>query len=182
MNTLLLASAVTVVATYLGTEQQQPTYKDKIFQLRQDAKQKESKEIVDDSYTTRKGSSTFYLNSKKTSRERYVRNLLESMFRYKFPSVRPKWLKNPKTGRNMEIDCYCKEMSLCVEVDGIQHNKYLPYFHKKGYQEFLDMRERDFMKTILCKKRGMKLVRLPHNVHDQDIEAYLLQQINKVMK
>jgi hypothetical protein len=41
------------------------------------------------------------------------------------------------------------------------------------------MRERDQMKNLLCKQRGLKMVRLPHTVADQEIEAYLLVEINK---
>jgi hypothetical protein len=191
MNPLLMTAALTVLATYLGTKPT-TTYKDQIFELRKDAKDNEQREMerqVEEGKNYVGGSKkrrgltgqSYYLDKKKVSRERYVRNLLETMFRHRFPSIRPKWLVNPKTGRCLELDCYCKEMNLCVEIDGIQHHKYLPYFHKSGYQEFLDMRDRDQMKNILCRKRGLKLVRLPHTVADQDIEMYLLQKINTVL-
>jgi hypothetical protein len=189
MNPLLLTTILTMAGTYYGTHQKtEDSYQDKIFQLRERAKQEEGKEIHGEVMAgklfPRRGltGQSYYLNKKKVSRERYVRHLLETFFRYKFPSVRPVWLKNPKTGRNMELDCYCKEMNLCVEIDGVQHHKYLPYFHKGGYQEFLEMKERDQMKNVLIKQRGLHLVRLPHTVADQDIEAYLLAEINKKIK
>jgi hypothetical protein len=187
MNPLMITAGLTILATYIGTK---PTtnQSDQLFALRAEAKRNEEIAIdnqVKDAKTFKSrglSGQNYYLDKKKVSRERYVRHVLETMFRYRFPSVRPSWLKNPKTGRNMEIDCYCKEMNLSVEIDGEQHSKYIPYFHKKGYQEFLEMRDRDMMKTLLCKQRKMKLVRLPHTVADQDIEAYLLREINKVIK
>ena len=186
MNKLLLTTGIIVLGTLLGTTTTS-THKDKLFELRKNAKRNEEQQIerqMQEAKTFKRRGLTgqrYYLDKKKVSRERYVRNLLETMFPYRFPSVRPKWLVNPKTGRSLELDCYCKEMNLAIEVDGIFHHKYIPYFHKKGYQEFLDMRERDQMKNILCRKRGLKMVRLPHTVADQDIEMYLLQEINKVM-
>jgi very-short-patch-repair endonuclease len=103
------------------------------------------------------------------------------MLRRKFPSIKPDWLINPKTGRRMEIDCYCKEMRLGVEIDGEQHHRYIPYFHKKGYSEFEAMQERDMMKNVLIKKRGINLIRLPYTVPDNEIEMFLMKKLNEVM-
>lgn len=187
MNPLLITSMVVIVGTLLGTQKQTDTYQDKIFKIRDKAKESEEKEIEKSLingklYQKRNGKSgkSYHLNQKKVSRERYVRNLLQTMFRYRFPSIRPKWLLNPKTGRRLEIDCYCKEMRLCIEIDGCQHHRYTPFFHRT-YQEFINMKERDQIKSLLIRKRGLKLIRLPFNVPDCDIETYLLQAINKVM-
>jgi very-short-patch-repair endonuclease len=103
------------------------------------------------------------------------------MLRRKFPSIKPEWLINPKTGRRLEIDCYCKERRLGVEIDGEQHHRYIPYFHKKGYGEFEAMQERDMMKNVLIKKRGIHLIRLPYTVPDNEIEMFLMKKLNEVM-
>ena len=123
----------------------------------------------------------FYTNKKKRSRENYIRNIVESIFRSPFPSIRPEWLINPKTGRRLELDLYNKSLRLSFECDGIQHSQYLPYFHKT-YQRYQDMKERDILKSVLCKKRGLTLIRIPHHIHDQELESFILSEIHKKYK
>ena len=123
----------------------------------------------------------FYTNKKKRSRENYIRNIVESIFRSPFPSIRPEWLINPKTGRRLELDLYNKSLRLSFECDGIQHSQYLPYFHKT-YSRFQDMKDRDLMKSILCKKRGLTLIRIPHDIPDNELEGFLLSEIHKKYK
>ena len=176
MTQLLLATALVVVANYLNTAYEPSTlnYHDKILEMRREVRETAKQEAEEDTKQEfsqyRKGGQgqgrNMFLDRRATTREKYVRRLLENMFRHKFPSVKPAWLLNPKTGRRMEIDCYCKEMRLGVEIDGEQHHKYIPYFHKKGYREFQDMKERDMVKSALMKKQGVRLVRLPYTVLD----------------
>ena len=127
-----------------------------------------------------KKSTFFYATKKQHTREAYIRSILESIFRTPFKSVRPSWLVNPLSGRRLEIDCFSPGLRLCVECDGRQHSEYVPYFHK-NYQAFLDMKQRDIMKSAMIRKRGLKLIRVPYFIPDQDLESYLLSEINKVM-
>src|SRR5690606_33925395 len=69
--------------------------------------------------------------------ENRCRVIMEKIFGKPFPSVRPKWLKNPATRRNLELDMYChsielpgfkKPIRLAVEYDGKQHTM-LTKFH-----------------------------------------------------
>ena len=36
-------------------------------------------------------------------------------------NYRPDWLKNPKTGRNLEVDFYLPEIDICIEIQGEHH-------------------------------------------------------------
>ena len=186
MNHLLLTTAVIGIATYLASKQDAKTlnYRDQILKMRKDVQETAAREAEEDSRREftghHKGRNTF-LDRRSNTREKYVRRLLENMFRYKFPSVKPKWLVNPKTGRRLEIDCYCRELRLGVEIDGEQHHRYIPHFHKKGYREFQEGKERDLLKSAMVKKHGIRLVRLPYTVQESDIEAYLLEKINKLL-
>ena len=193
MNYLLFTTAFIAFATYLGTQQDSNSlnYRDQILKMRKDIQETAAREAEEDSrreFTGRyrggtynyKGRNTFW-DRRSNTREKYVRRLLENMFRYRFPSVKPKWLVNPKTGRRLEIDCYCRELRLGVEIDGEQHHRYIPHFHKKGYREFQEQKERDMMKAAMTKKHGTRLVRLPYTVQEADIEAYLLEKINKLL-
>jgi hypothetical protein len=47
--------------------------------------------------------------------------ILEILTGRQFMSVRPYWLKNPETGRNLELDCYNEEYRLALEYNGVQH-------------------------------------------------------------
>src|SRR5690348_15127910 len=51
----------------------------------------------------------------KRSLETRVRYIVERMFGMKFPKMKPKWLVNPKTGKCLEIDCYCESRRLGFE-------------------------------------------------------------------
>src|SRR4029079_8241017 len=59
--------------------------------------------------------------TKVGSRERSLSKVLARIFNKSFPSCRPPFLNNEKTGRSLEIDCFCKELRLGVELNGKQH-------------------------------------------------------------
>jgi len=76
-------------------------------------------------------------------------------------NVRPDFLKNPETGKNLEIDCFCEEYSLAVEYNGVQHYKYPSVFHKNE-REFYNQVYRDRLKRKLCDKHGIYLISIPY--------------------
>src|SRR3972149_7977852 len=51
-------------------------------------------------------------------RRKYAKNedrcraILEKFYGKRFPSCRPAFLKNPLTKKNLEVDCFCKEMNI----------------------------------------------------------------------
>ena len=45
-------------------------------------------------------------------------------------NLRPQWLKNPKTGRCLELDIYYPDLKFAIEVQGFQH--------KLDYQKYKD--------------------------------------------
>ena len=181
---LLIGVGVISLGTFLSTSQTGLNYKDEILKLRQEKKEgMELQQLAQEKEPQKKvfgKGKMYYTNKRQNTREGYVRSILESIFRTPFKSVRPEWLLNPHTGRRLEIDCFCQSLRLCVEVDGRQHSQFLPHFHKT-YQKFQDMRERDIMKAVMIRKRGLKLIRVPHTIGDDQLESYLLEQINKVM-
>ena len=96
-------------------------------------------------------------------REDRVRSILETLTPYEWPSIRPNWLKNPETNRNMELDCYCLELAAAFEVDGLQHHRRIRHFHRGD--SFEAQRRRDTLKEALCRQRQIKLVRVPPREH-----------------
>lgn len=117
--------------------------------------------------------------------ENRCREIFENIFNQKFKSVRPDWLKNPVTEKNLEIDGYCDHIEtdigigLGYEYDGKQHSSYVPHFHKGGLDEFKYQMKKDEWKDLACKKRGVLLIRIPHFVDYNDLERYIKNKLKK---
>ena len=115
----------------------------------------------------------------KYSREEKVRRICEQLFYpLKFPSVRPEWLINHKTGKRMEIDLYNHNLNLAIECQGQQHNKYVTCVHK-NYKEWLDMKNRDILKAAILRKRKIRLMYVPSikKLPDELLEEFLMKNI-----
>ena len=103
------------------------------------------------------------------------RNILETIFAAKFPSCRPGWLRNPRTSRPLQLDCYNMELRLAFECDGVQHKA--PSFFNDNGKSLDDIKYRDKAKDELCDDHGVILLRIPQvhsGNHPQILEAYLL--------
>lgn len=126
-----------------------------------------------------------YTNTPKDKRgkrtESICRNIIEKIYRRPFPSIRPNFLKNPKTGRNLELDMYNEELMLAIEYNGQQHQHYSPYFHK-SYEDFLDQLERDQFKKEKCMELGITLISIPYTVRREELESYIIKELRKSNK
>ena len=107
-----------------------------------------------------------------TSRsEKVCREIIEELTNEKFPSVRPDFLRHYKTGRNLELDGYCKKLNMAFEYHGHQHYEYCPtLFHKRGMYVFEEQKERDLHKIELCIKNNIKLIIIPYCYNFKDEE------------
>lgn len=92
---------------------------------------------------------------KKT--ENTFREIVEQLFGCTFQSCRPDFLRNPMTGKNLELDMYNDRLKLAFEYQGIQHRKFTPLFHKSVY-DFQYQLWKDQLKKNLCKKAGIRLI------------------------
>jgi hypothetical protein len=86
-------------------------------------------------------------------KEAILREALEEFFQVPFPSCYPKWLKNHKTGGQLEIDCYNEDLGLAVEFQGAQHYKPIDYWG--GQITYEKVIERDKIKCFLIQQRGL---------------------------
>ncbi len=118
--------------------------------------------------------------------EERCREIFQDIFKREFKSVRPKWLKNPATGRNLELDGYCPDTgvrhhlgstAIAFEMDGIQHAQYTPHFHRSGPKEFLYQDKKDSYKSQVCKDRKILLIRIPHYVVYEDLDRYIRDRL-----
>ena len=78
-------------------------------------------------------------------------------------NYRPDWLKNPKTGHNLELDIYYPDRNLAIEIQGIHH--------ETTYQKY-----KDSIKAQVCKEKGITLesLRLKSKYLRKFIEKYNL--------
>jgi hypothetical protein len=76
-------------------------------------------------------------------------------------NLRPNFLRNPETGKALELDCYIPEYKLAIEYNGIQHYKFPSAYHKTE-KEFYDQVYRDRLKKKLCDESGVYLIPVPY--------------------
>jgi hypothetical protein len=115
-------------------------------------------------------------NFKKSKGEIICCQSLSEMFNKPFSSHRPNFLKNPETGRNLEIDCYNDELKMGVEYNG-KHHYVWPNFTGQTKESFIKQLERDKLKKELCDQNGVYLITVPYTVKHKDIKRYIEQYL-----
>lgn len=114
--------------------------------------------------------------TKKTESE--CRRIIENLFQVPFPCIRPNFLKNPETGKNLEIDMFNEQLRLGFEYQGIQHRKFCPFFHKK-YEDFIEQIRRDKYKKKVCDKIGITLIYIPDTVKFDNLQEFIKMELKK---
>jgi hypothetical protein len=115
-------------------------------------------------------------DSKKT--ENACRATVEDITGLPFPSMRPDFLNNPKTGRNLECDMMNEDVKLCIERQGIQHYKKNSHYHSEtGNRSYEAQRERDILKKKLLEENGYKLIEIPYTVHPDEFGKFLCKNL-----
>lgn len=108
--------------------------------------------------------------------EKACRYAAEKIFGKPFPSVHISWLKNPKTKRSLEIDCYNDDLKIGIEYHGEQHYKKDHYFHRRNNKSskrddsYERSVERDEAKLDLCDTYGVYLITIPYKTSLSEIE------------
>lgn len=107
-----------------------------------------------------------------------MRTPLKSLGTFK-ENVRPNILRNPDTGRNLELDFFFEEQKVAIEYDGRQHHEYVPWFHRGGIVDFVAQQRRDRLKDDLCRHHGIKLIRVSYKTRrDSGVYRKILAELN----
>ena len=94
--------------------------------------------------------------------EAEIRDIFETIFcPHEFESCYPQFLEG------LQLDGYCRELSLAFEYQGEQHYDPDNYFHFGDISSFEAQQERDIRKRELCKAAGVRLVLVPHFANDK---------------
>lgn len=108
--------------------------------------------------------------------ETACRAYIEARFGRKFPNCRPLFLRNPETGRNLELDCYNEDLRLAVEYQGPQH-----YGKDIGRgltnSDLLAIQRRDRFKVAICERLGVDLIVVPPWVRYDDLGNYIEERL-----
>lgn len=109
-----------------------------------------------------------YSPSSKGERE-CLRVINKYLPNHTFVKARPLFLKNPQSGRCLELDIYCEELKLAIEYNGEQHYKYIPRYHKSR-EDFDQQRFRDDFKRAACKRYGITLITIRYDCPNIEVE------------
>lgn len=122
-------------------------------------------------------------NSKTSNykREELCRKIFEDYFDDYFPTCRPKFLTNPKTGHPLELDGYNARINLAFEHQGRQHREYPNRFHKSR-EEFDKQVERDNFKRQRLSELGIDLIEIDEGVPINQLESYIHGSIKQLGK
>jgi hypothetical protein len=115
-------------------------------------------------------------NEKDSKLELRAKVILEHIFKRPFVKIRPDFLRNDVTGYNLELDLYNEELQLAIEVNGDQHYKFIPFFHRNK-DAFTKQRYRDEMKKWKCKQEGITLIDVPYSVGEDGLKPYLVDRL-----
>ena len=95
--------------------------------------------------------------------EKLCKQALEEIYGKPFYCVRPDFLKNPETGRNLELDLFNAELGVACEFNGKSHYSYPNSYHKT-YEDFINAVRRDQFKVDVCDTNNVYLISVPYNV------------------
>lgn len=100
--------------------------------------------------------------------EKECREIIESITNKKFLKTRPNFLKNPKTGNNLELDGYCEELKMAFEYDGEYHFKVVTCWNNYS-NRLAETQFRDKLKEDLCNQYNIILIRIPYFIDDKKL-------------
>ena len=115
-----------------------------------------------------------YLESRS---EKECRDILESITGKKFIKTRPSFLINENTGKKLELDGYCEELSIAFEYDGEQHFKIMKHWND-GIDRLDKTKMNARVKDSLCEKNGICLIRIPYFVVNKP--EYILNKLQSI--
>jgi len=89
--------------------------------------------------------------------ETVCRKILEFLFKKPFPKKRPTWLKYK---RNLELDCYNRELKIALEYNGAQHYNENTFFDNN----LKERKEMDAFKVKKCAEKKIFLIVVPYTI------------------
>lgn len=110
----------------------------------------------------------------------FPENKLADIFaKNKIQAIRQHSFKDCVYKRKLRFDFYLPELNVCVEYDGEQHYRPVPFWgseNKKANNEFEKNKTRDEIKNKYCKEKNIPLIRIPYWEKD-NLECFLFENL-----
>jgi hypothetical protein len=90
-----------------------------------------------------------------------------------FPTAHPQWLRDPKSGKALELDGYNEELGIAIEFQGPLHTK--P--ENEDSAKYEKRVARDAYKKEVCAQRGVHLIALDYRDKTGNLPLYLRSRI-----
>lgn len=105
--------------------------------------------------------------------ERHTARVLRRLFPFHyFHKCRPHFLRNPLTGRCLELDFFCRKLKVAIEYQGRQHYEQVDQFQTNS--QFHAQLYRDSLKRQICEQHGITLIEIPYSyISEEQIEHFL---------
>jgi hypothetical protein len=107
------------------------------------------------------------INTEKPIREsegeKAARAAMEKFYGVKFHQEWPDWLRNPKTGRRLQLDGVNHQLKIGFEYNGEQHYRRVPKWQPTE-EHFRKQVERDIVKLDICDAHGYYIITFPYNL------------------
>lgn len=105
--------------------------------------------------------------------EKIIRDILEDL---NIPFEQEHML----TGSFQRFDFFIpdEKTPVAIEYQGIQHYRYIKYFHKNA-QGFKDAKRRDELKKEYCRKNGIILFEIPYSWKESTIKEFLHKNLSR---
>jgi hypothetical protein len=114
--------------------------------------------------------------------ETICKQTLEKIYGVPFTNQRLNILKNPETGRNLEIDCYNADLRIGCEYNGKAHFAWGGPNSMMSYDNFRKQVKRDLLKKKLCAEHNIHLIIVPHNVKFSMIPLYIVYHLPELIR
>lgn len=109
--------------------------------------------------------------------EKFIRKFLEDQkILYSSQYVIP-ISSNINSSGQAYIDFYLPDLDIAIEYNGIQHYKYIPYFHKGGIADFKHQKDRDAYVREYCHNRKIKLIEISYEQSQEQILSLLNNEL-----
>lgn len=106
--------------------------------------------------------------------ERLTRMILECALQLQLPKRRPKLLKNPSSGSNLEFDGYNETHQIAFEYDGGGHQNSTHYYHHES------ITARDSFKKMKAYEHSITLLNITDHSHYRTLAEVILHVLNFV--
>lgn len=100
-------------------------------------------------------------SAKKSDKENEIASFLIKEKIVFVSEYSPEGLVNPITFHPLYLDFFLPDFNAAIEYDGVQH--YKPIHGKKQLRDYI---ERDRIKTLYCRYKAIKLLRIPYTCLD----------------